>query len=179
MIYETNKVKLDGLVRSKEIANDRFIVKIVTGKHFREIIPCYVREGLYNKMEISRLYSVDGYLIPRDEHNNDLALEVTKINEATEFNSKQYVDVMFTIEDKGFPRSDVSNTTKQVRDLTVKFLNDNISNLDVEVSLWSKLATFDDIEDGREAYASCYITTNNRTKKLKLIPHYFKILEGN
>lgn len=179
MIYETNKIKLHGLVRSKERANNRFIVKLSIGKDFRILIQCFVREEIYKEMEISKLYEVEGFLVSKDEFNNDLALNLSKVSLTDTYSDRQLVEVMFTITDAGFPRQDFNNPNNKVRDLTVKFHNDNISDVDVEVSLWSKLATFNDIEEGRDAFASCYITISNRTRKLKLIPHYFVILEGN
>lgn len=178
MIYETNKVKLHGIARSKEKLDGKNIVRMSIGKDLKTIITCFVRDDVYSSIETTKVYLLEGYLVPKDRMQDNLAIEVTKISLTDSFDSKQYIDVMFKIIDGGVNYSDSkANRSYQVRDLVVKFHNNNIKDLNIDVSLWSKLATFNDNFNGKEAFASCYIAINNKTRKLKLVPYYLILLD--
>lgn len=176
MIYETNKVKLHGIVRSRSREGNRNIIKMTIGKNLDTIITCFVRDDIYCDISPKRIYEVEGYLVSKDKGNDDLAIEINKASLTEHFDEKQQVDVIFKILDSSSNNSVNSNKPK-VHDLKVQFINNNIKNLNVDVSLWNKLASFSNDTKGRKAFASCYIAVNNKTKKLKLVPYYLRLLE--
>lgn len=177
MIYETNKVKLHGIVSSKNKEDGRNVIKLTIGKDLDTIITCFVRDDIYFEIKPEKIYEIEGFLVPKDKDNNDLAIEINKYSLTDTFDGKQHVDVVFKITNSSQYTSNRTWVKSRVHDLTVDFINNNIKNLKVDVTLWDKLASLPDDMRNKKAFASCYIAINNKTKKLKLVPYYLRLLE--